>query len=322
VTAAGRFRSIAVATRPVADVRRIPWLAAAQLIDGGRKTRGARRVFYKLCKALFRLVHQRLRIPAWGLLVIDPAGTPRRFRADFANTAYIDFANRSAREGYEPETTALCEIVAPAARVVYDIGANWGYFIAVLCSNARFHGTIHAFEIAPRTFRDLTRLVAACGASSRIRCHAFGLSERHGDASIQEGMHSALSRISPRSSGRRVRVESLDRLGLPDPDFIKIDVEGHEAAVFRGALETIVRAKPLIVFESWHTPGAPAAMLEPMQILSGVGYDFFRISWVPGAGAGTLNLIALPIDERPSFPEALNILAVHADSYLDIGIPA
>src|SRR5262249_50100814 len=37
------------------------------------------------------------------------------------------------------------------------------------------------------------------------------------------------------------------------PDFIKIDVEGHEIDVFRGAVETISTLRPLIVFEFWET---------------------------------------------------------------------
>ena len=49
----------------------------------------------------------------------------------------------------------------------------------------------------------------------------------------------------------RVRTERLDDV-LPDdyvPALIKIDVEGAESAVFRGALETLRRHRPLVIFE-------------------------------------------------------------------------
>jgi hypothetical protein len=37
------------------------------------------------------------------------------------------------------------------------------------------------------------------------------------------------------------------------PQFIKIDVEGHEIDVFRGGVDTIASLRPIIVFEFWET---------------------------------------------------------------------
>ena len=59
----------------------------------------------------------------------------------------------------------------------------------------------------------------------------------------------------------RVRTERLDD-ALPEdyvPTLIKIDVEGAEAAVFRGALETLRRYKPILVFE--HGLGGEARVM-------------------------------------------------------------
>src|SRR5690606_7325572 len=113
------------------------------------------------------------------------------------------------------------DTVAAGAATVYDIGANWGYFGAALVTNPTFEGHVHAFEIAPRTFRDLTKLVAQCRLTDRITCHRFGLSERRGTVRILEGRHSALTQVSDgATSGIEARVEALDTLDLPAPDII------------------------------------------------------------------------------------------------------
>jgi FkbM family methyltransferase len=280
--------------RPVARVEQMPVLAGAQL--------GGPRLARKAAKALFRLIHQALGVPARGRLLIDPEGIARPFIADFANTAYLDLARRA--EGYEPEVTALLQRLAPQIAVAYDIGANWGYYSALLATAPGFTGRIEAFEIAPSTGRDFLRMLTDTGLTAHVTCHATGLSDRDGTLAIVEGMHSFLTHVAEDGRGRVVPVARLDGLTLPDPGLIKIDVEGHEPQVLRGAETRLNRAKPLIVFENWpHQP-------EPLDILSGLGYRFLRLDWT-GEAEGRLDLVPLLRDERSRIAGALNLLAVH-----------
>jgi Methyltransferase FkbM domain len=68
-----------------------------------------------------------------------------------------------------------------------------------------------------------------------------------------------------------VQVKRLDDLGLDNVGLIKIDVEGHELAVLRGAAHTLRRHQPTLVIEAEerHHPGAVAAVTE---FLGGLGY--------------------------------------------------
>ena len=53
----------------------------------------------------------------------------------------------------------------------------------------------------------------------------------------------------------------LDHLALVDVDFIKIDVEGYEPFALRGAKNTLVRCRPVVLFEDkwhWKRYGLPA----------------------------------------------------------------
>ena len=48
---------------------------------------------------------------------------------------------------------------------------------------------------------------------------------------------------------RKVIVYPLDKYNIVDVDFIKIDVEGHELEVIRGAIETLKKFKPVLFME-------------------------------------------------------------------------
>jgi FkbM family methyltransferase len=68
----------------------------------------------------------------------------------------------------------------------------------------------------------------------------------------------------------------LDDMDLPDPAFIKIDVEGHELAVLEGAQALLARARPVLMMEmeDRHAPGTRAVILD---LLAGLGYTCLRL---------------------------------------------
>ena len=241
---------------------------------------------------------------------------------DCANTGFLDYAARNRRDdGYEPEVSALLMVVAARLGVVYDIGANWGYYPLLLGIEPRFQGSIHAFEVKPSTANDLRRVIAGARLTPRVTVHGFGLSDRNGPAWLSREKHSYLSRILDSAYHGRadaVCVRRLDDLGLPAPDLIKIDVEGHEGAVLTGAAGVLVQHQPLIIIESWDQPGYEPAMLAPLQRLVGFGYRLHRLSWHPMPGGiagnavkrGTLVLTPLAVSDRPAIKRPLNLLAV------------
>jgi FkbM family methyltransferase len=271
------------------------------------KPRGLARVRHKILKAVFSTLHQKLGLAAPARLVLADG---RSFAVDCANTAFIEYARVTVDLGcYEPDVTAILELLAPHLGTVYDIGANWGYFSLLLGTNPHFRGHVHAFEINPATSGDLARTIAGAGLHGRVTCHAQGLSDVDGTVWLRRGKHSVLSRVVPADEpgpADPVAVHRLDALDLPPPDLIKLDVEGHELAVLRGSVTTLRQAAPFIVFESWHPGDDPQTVIQPLEFLEAEGYTIHRLIAHPNR----LEAVPIRAADRAAIPEALNLLAV------------
>ena len=104
----------------------------------------------------------------------------------------------------------------------------------------------------------------------------------------------ALASLEPaldvQTETRRVRTTTLDTLAERDIGFVKIDVEGHELSVLRGARKLIERQRPffLVEAEDRHKPGAVAAV---RAFFDELGYSGFFI-----LGARTYDISEIAAD--------------------------
>ncbi len=181
---------------------------------------------------------------------------------------------------YEPEIARLLRRLLPIGGVAIDAGANVGCHTLVMADAVGPGGRVLAFEPHPRTFR---RLAANMHLNALTNTDAWpvGLSDRHaevqlyspamdhplsGKATMHEEHLAGRAHI-PVTEQFPVRVIPLDAVaeerGIERLDLIKIDVEGHEMAVLRGARESIARLLPHVIFgyttTSWHMIGETLA---------------------------------------------------------------
>lgn len=73
--------------------------------------------------------------------------------------------------------------------------------------------------------------------------------------------------------GDEVEVHTIDSWHLPSLGFLKLDVEGSEVVALEGARETLVRCRPIVLFEDkllWKRYGLPRDA--PHQLLTRLGY--------------------------------------------------
>ena len=157
-----------------------------------------------------------------------------------------------------PVQRALAEYLHPGD-VFYDIGANVGFFSLLAARTVGPGGCVCAFEpVAANAesirdnadlndLRNLRVLEMAIGRSARVA--EFLLTGWDGGGSLSE----AAVRPSDVVSRVDVRVAALDDMiraeGLPQPDLVKIDVEGAEMDVLAGMSATIRDRSPVLLYE-------------------------------------------------------------------------
>jgi FkbM family methyltransferase len=147
----------------------------------------------------------------------------------------------------------LMRSVLPNCEVVFDVGANVGDW-AALALEIRSDLKIHCFEPSAATFRHLT----ARNFGDGVVCNNFGFSSATREAHLQvyeegSGLNSLYVRrgledglgLATQSQTEIIRVETLDgycqRAEVHSIDFLKIDVEGHELEVLKGAIRMLSR---------------------------------------------------------------------------------
>lgn len=177
------------------------------------------------------------------------------------------------------ELEILFEFLAPIGNVfsqcsALDIGANIGnhsiYF-------SKFFKEVHSFEPNPFTF-ELLSLNSKW--SCNVLAYNFGLGDEKGEFTMIEqpnNMGGASLRRDHQEAGKGVSVaiERLDGLQskFGDIKFMKIDVEGFEANVLRGAESTINKYQPVIVLEQQHSEFSGNTS-ESISFLMKLGYRF------------------------------------------------
>lgn len=167
-----------------------------------------------------------------------------------------------------------------------DIGANIGYMTSVMAARLRSGGTIWSFEPVPVVAAELQKNLAAWRHHTRAEFLFQGeaLAEVEGEREIffsrefaeNRGLASLHAPSSQAAPALRVRTRRFDALCDESTRFglIKLDVEGAEALVLRGA-ERLLREGRIrdLVFEE-HNPW-PAASTE---LLRQHGYQLWRVT--------------------------------------------
>jgi FkbM family methyltransferase len=160
----------------------------------------------------------------------------------------------------ENEVTLLPQFVGSSS-VCWDIGANVGMYTVALSPLAR---RVIAFEPVPHSLGTLRQVIRLAGLKN-VDVHALALSDATGTARfsvpVNQGFYGGYYIAAFHDQGElEVRTSSIDALirdGLPEPDFIKCDVEGAETQVINGARGLLSRARPVWLLETFEPSVLP-----------------------------------------------------------------
>jgi FkbM family methyltransferase len=163
----------------------------------------------------------------------------------------------------------------------YDIGANYGFY-TLLAQEFITKGEIHAFEPSPKIFKLLTE-------NSRLDIYKntflneMALSDKTEETEFFDkeiGGQSGGSSLIKHQHFLKYKVIKVKTTTLDDyisnhkpPTIMKIDVEGGEPLVLKGALKLLKKYNPMIIMEF-----LPDDLhREAVNILSNNGYRTFKI---------------------------------------------
>jgi FkbM family methyltransferase len=222
---------------------------------------------------------------------------------------------------HERETSGLLKKLVQPGEFWLDVGANIGLFTITLAELVGPQGAVLAFEPNPVLAARLSRSVAD-NKLTNVAVRAVAVGERRGTAQLHVPINAG---HTPGGSGRASLIQAhaigetecvdVDVVTIDEEvahrnaiDGIKIDVEGYEAAVFRGMERTLAQRPPkTIVFEAIRTSSALASPNSLMQMLEQFGYECFHVpsgtrlnSSEPYVGGLSDNILAVRADLAPT----------------------
>jgi FkbM family methyltransferase len=140
--------------------------------------------------------------------------------------------------------------------VMYDIGANIGFITVEIAHHFRGRVRLAAFE-PQKSLANRIAVSAMLNDTPNVEVFDVLLGEAEGSTELFVASNTAHASLRPRSRDAKpttlpvVTLDSLlEREALPPPALIKLDVEGSELSVLRGAVRTLKAHQPYLIFEA------------------------------------------------------------------------
>lgn len=191
---------------------------------------------------------------------------------------------------YEPELKNCMLDYLHRGSVFVDVGANVGSFTIPAADCVGAMGKVLAIEPSPHIFPYLKSNVLHNGLSNVCLEKAAVSDREDGKVKFYEAPDEkfGMGSLAPQFNADPIRVKSkrlddiLEERGIEKVDFMKVDVEGFEAAVFRGAERLLSGSEPpRLAFEfcDWAEARRPNGQIgDAQRVLRSYGYRIWRLA--------------------------------------------
>lgn len=215
----------------------------------------------------------------------------------------------------EPELQACFELFVSPGHTVYDIGSNVGFYTIISGRLVGPTGRVDAFDPLPDNAKR-TRDNAAANRQSHVRVHTLALSDEDGVSVFRVSEDSNWGRLdslaTPTGHAEDIsvptaRIDTLVANGdVAPPDVVKMDVEGAEVMVLRGA-RNVLRTHDVTLLVDIHGTNA-----EVQQELESCGYEVFVVRGQGQPLASSrwdVQIVAVPAKRRDLVAKATGVIA-------------
>ncbi|MBP2486001.1 FkbM family methyltransferase [Rhizobium leguminosarum] len=185
------------------------------------------------------------------------------------------------------ERTLMRDMISPGM-IIADIGANIGIYTRMFSALTGTTGHVHAFEPAPANFE---KLEATVHGLKNVSLRHAAVGEDTGTIKLYVSNELNVDHRTFDSGDRRASIDvplvKLDDYFLPGQqvDFIKIDVQGYELSVLKGAERVLRENRDIRIFMEFWPYGLSKAVVNPSeltQFLEMLNFEFHNIADPPG----------------------------------------
>lgn len=182
-------------------------------------------------------------------------------------------------------STAIRRLVQPGATVV-EVGANLGYFTIIMARRVGETGKIYSFEANPQMAKLTRKSLHLNALGHRVELIDKAASDRTGSMKFMISrqyagsghLHVPESYIAPDQTVLEVETQPLDSLPIERADVIRLDAEGSEPLILKGAARLLSQPNVVVCME-WSPiqMRSRASVPELVEWLSSLGFRFWRI---------------------------------------------
>ncbi|MEK7089739.1 MAG: FkbM family methyltransferase [Patescibacteria group bacterium] len=173
---------------------------------------------------------------------------------------------------YELEKQTLFASFIKPGDVVFDVGAQAGFYTLLASVRVGSEGKVFSFEPFPENFKNVKKHLEL-NAIHNVSVLELAVSDRSGEIGFMAGTSTSTGAISD-SGTIKVKTESLDNLVVSGrilpPNVIKMDIEGAEVLALRGANTILEKYKPIILLATHSVE----LKKECLELLTRYGYVF------------------------------------------------